>query len=244
MTRVLILPNPILSPRALELIPATSRALYELRAEFEVEIFTRSTVRSAPPATADWRDEVSRLRRALAPDTHLVAVDTDALALLALSGWQGPGSLVMSGSPTYTKATLRAWGLDDIASMVESLGTGDSIRFVAFLMPEASDRLRRRLVSVLDEDINWQARQTFLSSFSEVNLLNEDVEVRVPTLFLERTKWEYSHLVRRGVLTFVPHAEVGQLQGGWPDWMHEEASGREFAQSVIAFIHRQIGAVA
>jgi pimeloyl-ACP methyl ester carboxylesterase len=242
MTRErVVLVTPVAASAAVcEGVPAIAAAISDFRSQFEVELLLSPLVKGGTPA-GTYEEFAAALRSKLTPGWHIVAMGFGGtLALSAANGRHDVATLVVSDL-LVSPATFRALGMVAAAharQAMQTLGAGGGyIRLIAGFLEGAPEDTARRLLALVERDLDQQRVARWDPILREINLLDMASRLTVPTLFLAPQEDTVNVGTREVVLRLVPNAEVGELES-WPHRVHERETGHEFAQKAIAFIER------
>ena len=225
------------------MIPATRTLIDDLRSNYDLEFFQWPTMKDGPSYDATWQAVAGHIREQVTPGTHVVVTGaTTAVVMVALSGHDEAASLVTAGM-IVPPATLRSLGMNDLASAVQLAGrishsVQSGYQTMQTVMAGAPAAEVRRITRHVDADVDWDAARTFSASFRDLDLVQEEPAITVPTLCLDVSVnmpgWgEMSKVFR----LFVPDATEGRLRL-WPGKLQDPAAGREFAEKAHGFIER------
>jgi class 3 adenylate cyclase len=235
--KVVFVPAWTYSSAACERIPALRALLADLRADYEVDVFSTPCSRRTSRPPADWGSVVLQLRQAISPGAHLLAMSSTAVAALLASAGAEPRSFAAAGI-SLPAATTRALGRPDMAqaTLAESRFLQNANNILQQVMRGADHADLIRYAGMLDEEIDWGYLRELRLSLDEIDLVADPPRVSVPVLYLSVHSWVGRPTELAGIFSrLLPHAEIQPLSD-WPFKLHEEHTGHELSAKVKAFI--------
>lgn len=236
--RLLFVPTWLISPNVCENTPALRAALDELRANFDVDVFTWPSLRGGGDFPPTWEGGSEALQAAFTPGCHVVVMAETPQALVALSRDQtGVATFVADGMWT-PPATLRALGRLDEAAAAVSTYRGRSYQWVRLYMQGGTEEDWARAAELMDQDIDWAYLGKLAPSYMALDLVSVDPKIELPTLYFDSPLELISYSDMTDVLLrFVPHAETQRLPA-WPSRMQDAETGIDFARRIVEFVGR------
>ncbi|MEX2236182.1 MAG: hypothetical protein WEB00_01410 [Dehalococcoidia bacterium] len=236
--RMLFLPGWFLSPGTCEAIPGIHTALEDLRKRFKVDIFSWPWVAHRADMPPTWQGSVHAIIESLTPETHVVCMGAATGQLLMALGKMGgiARSCVCAGF-SVPPATLRSLNMPSQAVAAAAMFRWrSSYQYMRLVMEDADEEHWNRLAALADADIDWATTAVVQRSLEDLDLEEEQPRLTIPALYLDSPLTvsgfaEMTEVFRR----YAPAAAVQQLSV-WPGRLHDQETGRDLSQKVLAFI--------